>query len=168
MKTNSSIYKLVDFYTLFYHSFIGKASMNTSYWTRLQGTPAVNTWLGLTYERVCMAHVSQIKKALGIGSVVTESYSWRSKDSEHPAQIDLLIERADKMINLCEIKYSETEYSLSQEEYLNIGRRVESFRAAIQTRYGIVPTLITTFGLASGMYADSIHASVILDDLFSD
>ena len=50
-----------------------------------------------------MAHVSQIKKALGIGSLVTESYSWRSRDSEHPAQIDLLIERADKMINLCEI-----------------------------------------------------------------
>ena len=75
-----------------------------------------NRQLRLTYERVCMAHVSQIKRALGIGSVVTEAYSWRSKDSEHPAQIDLLIERADKMINLCEIKYCETEYSLSQEE----------------------------------------------------
>lgn len=61
-----------------------------------------------------------------------------------------------------------TEYSLSQEEYLNIGRRVENFRAAIQTHYGIVPTLITTFGLAKGMYADSIHASVVLDNLFSD
>ena len=55
-----------------------------------------------------------------------------------------------------------------QEEYLNIGRRVESFRAAIQTHYGIVPTLITTFGLSRGMYADSIHASVVLDDLYSE
>ena len=127
-----------------------------------------NRHLRLTYERVCMAHVSQIKRALGIGGVVTEAYSWRSKDSEHPAQIDLLIERADKMINLCEIKYCETEYSLSQEEYLNIGRRVESFRVAIQTHYGIAPTLITTFGLSRGMYADSIHASVVLDDLFSN
>ena len=167
VKTNSSIYKLVDFYTSFYHSFIGKASMNTSYWTLLQGTPTVNTWLGLAYERVCMSHISQIKKALGIGSVMTESYSWRSRDLKHPAQIDLLIERADKMINLCEIKYSETEYSLSQEEYMNIMRRVENFRAAIQTHYGIVPTIITTFGLARGMYADSIHASVVMDDLFS-
>ena len=115
-----------------------------------------------------MAHVSQIKRALGIGSVVTEAYSWRSKDSEHPAQIDLLIERADKMINLCEIKYCETKYGLSQEEYLNIRRRVESFRVAIQTHYGISPTLITTFGLSRGMCADSIHASVVLDDLFSN
>lgn len=168
VKANSAIYALVDFYTLFYHSFVGKASMNTAYWTRQQGTPVVNTWLGLAYERVCMAHIPQIKRALGIGSVVTEAYSWRSKDAEHPAQVDLLIERADKMINLCEVKYSETEYSLSQEEYMNISRRVENFRAAVQTRYGIVPTLITTFGLSRGMYADLIHASVVLDDLFAD
>lgn len=167
VKANSAIYKLVDFYTLFYHAFVGKASMNTNYWTRVQGTPTVNSWFGLAYERVCMAHVAQIKKALGIGSVVTEAYSWRSKDAAHPAQVDLLIERADKMINLCEVKYSEGEYSLSQEEYLNIGRRVENFRTAVQTRYGIVPTLITTFGLAKGMYADSIHATVVLDDLFT-
>ncbi len=166
VKVNSAIYKLVDFYTLFYHSFVSKASLNTNYWTRLQGTPAVNTWLGLAYERVCMAHVMQIKKALGIGSVVTEAYSWRSKEAETPAQIDLLIERADKMINLCEIKYSETEYTLSQEEFIKINRRVENFRNATRTPYGIVPTLITTFGLAKGMYADSIHASVTLDNLF--
>ena len=114
-----------------------------------------------------MAHVSQIIKALGVGSVVTESYSWRSKDSDNPVQIDLLIERADKMINLCEIKYSESEYVLTQEEYLKIGRRVEIFRNSTQTRYGIVPTLITTFGLTKGMYSNSIYASIVLDDLFS-
>ena len=151
---------------MFYHSFANKASLNTNYWTRLQGTPVVNTWLGLSYERVCLAHIQQIKAALGIGSVVTEAYSWRSKETETPAQIDLLIERADKMINLCEIKYSETVFTLSQEEFLNINRRVESFRKATKTPYGIVPTLITTYGLAKGMYADSIHASVTLDDLY--
>ena len=167
IKVNSCIYKLVDFYTLFYHSFVDKASLSATYWTRLQGTPKVNTWYGLSYERICMAHVSQIIKALGVGGVVTESYSWRSKDSDNPVQIDLLIERADKMINLCEIKYSESEYVLTQEEYLKIGRRVEIFRNSTQTRYGIVPTLITTFGLTKGMYSNSIYASIVLDDLFS-
>ena len=166
VKVNSAIYKLVDFYTLFHHTFAEKASLNTNYWVTHQGTPAVNTWLGLAYERVCMAHVPQIKKALGIASVVTEAYSWRSKNVDSPAQIDLLIERADKMINLCEIKYSETEYTLTQEEFIKIGRRVESFRNATHTPYGIVPTLITTFGLSKGMYADSIHATVTLDDIF--
>lgn len=167
VKVTSAIYKLSDFYTLFYLTHAVKSPNNPNYWTRLQGTPAVNGWLGLAYERVCMAHVDQIKRALGIEGVMTEAYSWRSREKQHPAQVDLLIERADKMINLCEIKYSETPFVLTQEEYLNIGRRVESFREATQTRYGIVPTLITTYGLASGMYADCIHASVVLDDLFA-
>ena len=165
LKTNSSVYKLVDFYTIFYHTFINKA-VESGYWLRIQGTPTVNTWHGLAYERVCMAHVAQLKKALGIANVVTESYMGLVIDGESKSQIDLIIERADKMINLCEIKYCEAEYHLSQEEYLKINRRVEAFRNCTQTHFGIVPTLITTFGLAHGMYADNIYASVQLDDLF--
>lgn len=167
IKINSAIYKLVDFYTVFYHSFIHKSTSSPNHWTRMQGTPSMNTWLGLSYERVCMAHISQLRRALGIESVITETYTWRSKDKDFPAQIDLLIERADKMINLCEVKYSETEFTLTKDEFLKIGRRVDSFRAATQTRYGIVPTLVTTFGLAPGMYSDFIHASATLDDLFN-
>lgn len=165
LKTNSSIYKLVDFYTIFYHTFINKAS-EPGYWIRIQGTPLVNTWNGLAYERVCMAHIVQIKKALGIANVVTESYACLVTDGKNKSQIDLVIERADKMINLCEIKYSESDYMLTQDEYVKIARRVSAFRQATQTHCGIVPTLITTFGLARGMYADNIHASIQLDDLF--
>ena len=165
-KVNSAIYKLVDFYTIFYHSFAEKAATHTDYWTRRQGTPAVNTWLGLAYERVCLAHIPQIKRALGFEGIVTNHYAWRSKDAEHPAQIDLLIERADKMVNLCEVKYSEAEYQLTKDEYLRITRRVEAFRSTTQTRYGIIPTLITTFGLEKGMYADAIHATVTMEQLF--
>ena len=168
IKANSGIYVLADFYTLFYHSFLKKTTTKAiHYWTQMQGTPIVNTWLGLAYERVVMAHIANVKKALGIESVLTESYSWRTKDDTAPAvQIDLLIERADKMINLCEIKYSETEYNLTKEEYLKIGRRVDAFKQATQTRYGIVPTMVTTFGLTQGMYSDAIQANVVLDDLF--
>ena len=149
IKANSGIYVLADFYTLFYHSFLKKTTTKAiHYWTQMQGTPIVNTWLGLAYERVVMAHIANVKKALGIESVLTESYSWRTKDDTAPAvQIDLLIERADKMINLCEIKYSETEYNLTKEEYLIIGRRVDAFKQATLTRYCIVATMFTTFGL---------------------
>jgi hypothetical protein len=165
-RSGLSIYKLVDFYTIFYHTFIRK-SAEPGYWLRMQGTPTVNTWNGLAYERVCMSHVAQIKRSLGIANVTTETYACTVTDGESKSQIDLVIERADKMINLCEIKYSESEYTLTQEEYLKIGRRANALRNATTTRYGIVPTLITTFGLAHGMYADSIHASVVLDDLFA-
>ena len=167
IKVNSGIFKLSDFFTLFHHSFAQKAINGTGRrWAQMQGTPAVNSWLGLAYERIVSSHVSCVKKALGIENVATEFYSWRSKNPDMPAQIDLLIERADKMINLCEIKYSETSYTLDKSEYLKIGNRVETFRQASQTKYGIIPTMITTFGLSHGMYADSIHASVVLDDLF--
>jgi hypothetical protein len=164
-RSNTSIYKLIDFYTIFYHTFTRK-SAEPGYWLRMQGTPTVNTWDGLAYERVCMAHIAQIKQALGIANVATETYACTVSDGELKSQIDLVIERADKMINLCEIKYSEAEYALTQDEYLKIGRRVDALRGATQTRYGIIPTLITTFGLARGMYADNIHASMTLDDLF--
>lgn len=167
VKTSSALYKLVDFYTIFYYSFVHKAQVITDFWTRLQGTPTLNSWFGLAYERVCLAHIPQIKRALGFESIATESYAWRSKDEKAPAQIDLLIERADKMINLCEVKYSESEYTLSQEEFLKIGKRVNAFREVTGTRYGIVPTIITTFGMTKGMYADSIHAIVVMDDLFT-
>ena len=166
LKSSSAIYKLVDFYTIFYHTFCGKTA-EPGYWLRVQGTPKVNTWHGLAYERVAMAHIAQIKIALGISGVVTESYASIIREPEAKYQIDLIIERADKMINLCEVKYSESEYVLNQEEYLKITRRLEAFKRYTNTRFGLVPTLITTFGLARGMYADSIHATVSLDNLFS-
>ena len=72
------------------------------------------------------------------------------------------------MINLCEIKYSEGRFSLDKDEYLKIVNRVDAFRNLTQTRYGIIPTIITTFGLAPGMYASNIHVSIQLDDLFND
>ena len=166
LKRNSAIYKLVDFYTLFYLSFADNVYNNSNYWTQKQETPTVNSWMGITYERVCMAHVAQVKKALGISGMASETYSWHGNDNDAQAQIDMLIERSDKMINLCEIKYSESVYSLTQDEFLKIGRRVDIFRKATHTNYGIVPTMITTFGLAQGMYAESISATVTMDDLF--
>ena len=165
MRTNSPIFKLTDFYTFFYLTFAQQPYPKPNFWTQMQGTPKINTWLGYAYERVCLAHVRHIKHKLGIEGVMTQSYAWRSRE-DNPAQIDLLIERADKMINLCEIKYSETEYTLTRDEFLKISRRVDAFRNATKTRYGIIPTLVTTFGVAKGQYADSIHATVVLDDLY--
>jgi len=165
IKVNSVIYKLVDFYTLFYHAFVQSAAKPKE-WAAIQDTPTVNTWLGLSYERVCLAHIPQIKAKIGISGVATETYSWRGTETESQVQVDLIIERSDKMINLCEIKYSKAEYSLTKEEYLKIGRRVELFKEATATRYSIVPTMITTFGLAQGMYAETIPVTVVLDDLF--
>lgn len=166
INTNSSIYQLVDFYTIFYKTFAEKASTQEHFWSLNGGTPEVNTWYGLAYERVCKAHMPQIKQALGISSVATKYYSWRSKHSVPAAQIDIVVDRADRMINLCEVKYSETYYTLNKDEYLKIMHRVDAFRSETGSISSVVPTLITTFGLTNSGYGGQIAIRLSLEDLF--
>lgn len=164
--SNSAIFQISDFYTIFYNTFAQKGTEEEHFWTRRVGTSEVNVWYGLAYERVCKAHMRQIKKALGIESVATEFYSWRSQRAEHGAQIDIVIERADNTINLCEVKYSDKLYALDKEEYLKIMNRKEAFCEATGTSSSVVPTMITTFGMTEGMYSDMITVQLTLDALF--
>lgn len=166
IKKNSAIFQLVDFYTIFYHTFIEKKTTEPHCWTRNLHTAHINVWHGLAFERVCMCHMPQIKNALGIRSVAAEYYSWRSRISENGAQIDIIIDRADNTINLCEAKYSNGLYSLDKEEYLKSQNRIAAFADETQTRSSIVPTMITTFGVAPGQYSSQIPVFILLDDLF--
>ena len=115
IKKTGRVYQLVDFFSLFHLHFAEKNSVDEHYWEHHLGKPSVNTWLGIAFERLCMAHIPQIKSALGIDRIGTEYYAWRS-NSDEKAQVDLIIERDDKIINLCEIKYSETPYLLKKIE----------------------------------------------------
>ena len=92
--------------------FCHKATTDEHYWTNMMGKPVQNTWYGLSFERVCMLHIPQIKKTLGIDRIHTEYYSWRSRESMPAAQIDLIIDRAENLTNVCEIKYSHLPFSL--------------------------------------------------------
>lgn len=166
IKTNSALYQLTDFYSIFYNTFIAKNTVEEHFWSRNVTSSHVKTWYGLAFERVCQAHISQIKQALGISSVKTEYYSWKSKTLPDGAQIDIIIDRADDTINLCEVKYSEHEYTLDKEEYFKIQHRLEAFEQETETRSTVLPTMITTFGLANGMYNDLITVKLTLDDLF--
>lgn len=166
IKSNSAIYQLIDFYTIFYNTFANKNIMEEHFWTRNINTPEINIWYGLAFERVCKAHIEKIKTALGIASVSTEYYSWRSNLIEKGAQIDIIIDRADNTINLCEVKYSENLYSLDKEEYMKIQNRISVFKEATNTRSNIIPTLITTFGMKEGTYSDQIIAKIDMEDLF--
>ena len=112
IKKNDFVFQLADFFCIFWLTFIQKAELENNYWQHHINTPEINTWMGLSFERICMSHIQQIKKALRIDGISTISYAWRSKNSTPGAQIDLVIERADKIVNLCEIKYSQTPYSI--------------------------------------------------------
>lgn len=166
IKQKDQIFQLTDLYALFYMQFCHQASTDTAYWTHLMGKPRQNTWYRLAFERICMLHIPQIKRRLGIEQIHTEYYSCRSKESVPAAQIDLLIERADNLVNLCEIKYSQMPYTITKEEDMRIRNRMADFVGETGIRHGIITTLITTFGVRQNVYSAIAQAELTMDDLF--
>lgn len=171
-KTKNALYQLVDNFTLFYFRFMeGKNITDANYWSKIQTAPIYHNWSGLAFERVCLLHSEQIKKALGISGVITNEYSWRTAatDEHSGAQIDLLIDRSDKVINLCEIKYSDNPYTIDKKYMENLRNKVALFRQITKTRKGISLTMITSSGLVKNSYSmNNIHSQITADDLFVD
>lgn len=165
IKQNGSIYQLVDLFSLFHLTFSNKTSGDENYWKNHLNTSIMNTWLGLSFEKVCLLHIQQIKQALKIDGISTQQYSWRSKNQG--AQIDMVIDRADGMINLCEMKYSEKDYALNEDEYSKFNNRCQTFVQENKVRKGIFPTLITASALKKNQYSESIAIKLTSDVLFN-
>ncbi len=170
-KTKNSVFQLIDNFTLFYFKFLdGKKNTDKNYWSKIQVSPIYHTWCGLAFERVCLLHSEQIKKALGISGVITNEYAWRKAADEYSsgAQIDLLIERSDKIINLCEIKYTDHPYTIDAKYMEALRNKAAQFKEATKTRKGIALTMITNNGLTKNTYSLNLHAQVTADDLFAE
>lgn len=166
INSNNGIYQLTDFYIQFYHDFCSKHTTDEHFWENSINSPKQNTWYGLAYERLCMAHIPQIKEALGIQRIRTEYYSWRSKESVPAAQVDLIIERADQIISLCEIKYSKGIYSLDVKEEERLRNRITDFADETKVKEAVQLVLITTYGLRDNAHSTEVNDRVVLDDLF--
>lgn len=166
INSNNGIYQLTDFYIQFYHDFCRKNSTDEYLWENSINSPKQNTWYGLAYERLCMAHIPQIKEALGIQRIRTEYYSWRSKESVPAAQVDLIIERADQIISLCEIKYSRGAYAIDAKEEERLRNRMADFADETKVKEAVQLVLITTFGLKENAHSSEVNDKLVLDDLF--
>ena len=168
-KTKQAVYQLIDSYTLFYFKFIQNNENNDEhFWSASVDSQMHRVWSGLAFERICMAHVPQIKHALGISGVLSNVYSWRKDagDEEQGAQIDLLIDRNDQTINLCEMKFSSAEYEISAEYEKRLRQKKSAFISSTNTRKAIHLTMVTTYGVKKNMHSDCIQNEVTLDDLF--
>lgn len=164
-KKKGSIFKLVDFYTLFHLKFIkGYSKRDHKFWTHSLDTPGINSWQGLAFELVCLQHIDQIKKALGISGMLTEVSAWRDENN----QIDLVINRADRMINLCEIKFSKDLYSISNDYAEKLRERSTNFKTSTKTRKGILNTFVTTYGVSKGQNGSLIDCEVKMNSLFDE
>lgn len=165
LKSSSCFYQLTDFYTIFYFTFHDKAGSIKNYFQKNAGNSVVSAWFGLSFERVVSAHIDKVKKALGIDKIITQHYTWRGEYDGERVQIDLVIDRADGIIDICEIKYSDTEYRLTQEEYFKIIDRVEIFKRVTGTQKTVHPVLVTVFGTNRGEYSGLIDFKIMLNDL---
>ena len=171
-KNNDIIYKLTDFYTLFYLKYIEPNIdfYDEQWWQHHVASHSVESWLGLTFELLCLMHIRQIRQSLGIGGVATEVSTWFDPADKSKAvkgsQIDLIIERADRIIHLCEMKFSQGEFRITADYEERLRNRMALFKDKIKNKMALVHTFVTTFGVADGKYSSIVHSEVTLDGLF--
>ena len=162
-KENDSVYQLTDFYTIFYYKFIKKyGTSDKDFWAYQVSTPTHNTWAGIAFEQVCLYHHLQIEKKLGISGILTETFSWRNAD----AQIDMVIQRADKVIDLCEMKWWDGQFTISKKYRAELENKIETFRSSLNLRRTLHLVFVTTFGLRRNGYSDIVQNEVTMHDLF--
>ena len=163
-RNEATIYQLVDFFTLFHFHFL--APKNQDDWMSLLGKAEFYAWAGLTFELLAWHHLPQIKKKLGISGIKTNAYAWRCSDEEKGSQIDLVIERADQTINICEMKFSTIPYSITADYEMNLRHKIASFQEYTKMKKSLQMTFVTSYGLASNTHSSIVSNEVILNDLF--
>lgn len=172
-KANDIIYKLSDEYSLFYLKFIdGAKATGAGTWQAQSATPSYMSWSGFSFESVCQKHLTQIKTALKIGAVLTEVSTWRHAPPRGSkmkgAQIDLLLDRKDNIIHVCEMKFANDEYVISKTYAEELDNKLKVFQAETKVKSTIFPTMITTYGVnKNSYYKDRIQNEVVMDDLFT-
>lgn len=166
-KKKGIIYRLTDFYTLFYLKFIENTrAQEDDYWINRGRQADVNAWQGLTFELICLRHLAQIKQRLGISGMFTTASAWRGSTESGSTQIDLVIDRSDRMIHLCEMKFSVEPYIITKEYEERLRQRMAIFRAETKTRKTLLTTMVTTYGLVANAHANVVESQIVMDDLF--
>jgi uncharacterized protein len=165
-----ALYRLSDEYSLFYLKFIENTNAKESgTWLKQSSSQAYKSWIGFSFETVCLKHVRQIKAELGISEVASENYSWIEKSDDEGAQIDLVIDRADNVINICEMKFYKGPYTLSKGDAAEIRNKLAAFQASTQTSKNLFVTVMSTYGLKQNTYSlELIHNQILMNCLFKE
>ena len=167
-------YQLIDNFTLFHLQFVANHNgQDEHFWSNIDGKPQKTSWSGFAFERLCLQHIRQIKSALGISGILSNVYAWKcksftDKDGRHwsGGQIDLLIDRSDNIITLCEMKYVSDKYSISADYEEHLRNRASLFATMTKSRKAIQHVFITTYGVALNNYSHIVQRDLTLDDLF--
>jgi AAA+ ATPase superfamily predicted ATPase len=170
--SRDSIYRLIDEFSIFYLRFMDKnRSSGKNTWMKMSSSPVYKIWSGMAFEAVCLKHIEQIKKGLGIESIETEESTWRyvprKGADEKGAQIDLLIDRNDRCINICEMKFYTGIHSIDKRYAAELEQKMDVFAKRTRTRKTLFLTMITTYGVKENSYeANYVQKSLTMDVLF--
>lgn len=162
-KERENIYQLSDLFSLFYLRYVAPYNGNDqNHWSNMTDSPSKRAWSGYAFEQVCFHHIPQIKSKLGITGVESNVYSYKNSDF----QIDMLIDRRDQVINLCEMKFALSEFEIDKSYDEHLRHRRELFRSLTHTKKSLYITMITTYGLKQNIYSGNIQSEVTAEDLF--
>lgn len=172
-KKKDSVYRLTDYYSLFYFKYIkDRHGKDEHFWSNSIDNPSRRAWEGITFEQLCRDHISQIKQKLGISGVLSDESVWfyRGNPDEgvSGAQIDLLIDRRDRVVTLCEMKFSVNEYEIDREYDMNLRNKISAFSRITSCRKTIQLAMITTYGVKRNKYSGLVSTQITLDDLFRE
>jgi len=168
-KGTGEYYKLIDNFCLFWLKYVEPNQENASFWGDNYASDIMKSWRGVAFEQVCWQHITQIKRALEIGGVKASISAWNVPGTEHKAgvQIDLLIMRDDNIVNLCEMKFYSSSYSIDKEEEAKMLYRVDMLKESLSAKKTIHLTLITTFGLVQGKHSGKVQKVITIDELYT-
>ena len=169
-KNREAVFRVIDFYSIFYLLFIeGNLQESKNTWQSMADSQNYISWCGYAFENICLTHMPQIHKALGISGMSTKVSSWKHMGtSELPgAQIDLVIDRKDGLIHLCEVKFTNKEFVLNKEYTAKLRQKRAIFEYATKTKKAVVSSLLSTFpAIKNEYYLEEIQSEVVIDDLF--
>lgn len=169
-KAKDDLIQLVDNFTIFYYKYM-KENLNNDehFWSNSYNSTIRSAWTGLAFERVCFQHIPQIKQAMGIAGVATQCYSWKAKGDalSSGTQIDMVLDRRDNIINICEIKFSKGEYTITKDYAMSLNNKVERFIESTKNKKTILLTMITTNGVVHNEYWNQIQCDITADELFN-
>lgn len=162
-------YKLIDPFCLFYLRFVdGRKTINPEFWMNNVTSPEVNAWRGYAFEDLCERHTDKIKQALQIGGIISMQSSWAiaGDDNKEGTQIDMLIQRKDNVVNMCEMKFYSEDFTVSKEYHKRLVHRQNILVEHLPRKTAVHNVLITTYGLTYNEYSGDFMNTITLDDLF--
>ncbi len=160
--------QLVDPFLLFHYHYLSKEKRIDSYEDLIGNIGRYDNWRGTAFEILCLNNTASIKSALGIRGVKTECYPWyNSTDKKNErVQIDMVIERADKITNLCEIKYTNKPFVIDASYEQELIKKRDIFKEKTGTSQALKVIIISAAGVSGTRYTSYISDIITLDDIF--